>query len=126
MSDVSKIENQPGYLFGLQMTSHLAWVTGSVTGALFGGLIDPRSFGIPFALPALFICLLILQIKRVHHFYVLLIAGMSSFFFKLALPGNWYILLTALLASGIGMAIKTKLIPSPSTGEGEGGGEGEK
>jgi 4-azaleucine resistance transporter AzlC len=120
MSNTSKIENRPGYLFGLQLTSHVAWVLGSVGGALFGGLIDHQSYGIPFALPALFICLLLLQIRKVHHFYIMVIAGIFSLFFKWALPGNWYIILTALLASGIGMAVETKLIPSPSMGEGGG------
>jgi len=109
MSNTSKIENRPGYLFGLQITSHIAWITGSVGGALFGGLIDHKSYGIPFALPALFICLLIIQIRKVHHFYIMVVAGIFSLFFKWALPGNWYIILTALLASGIGIYISSKL-----------------
>jgi 4-azaleucine resistance transporter AzlC len=130
MSDTSKIENRPGFLFGLQLTSQFAWITGSVVGALFGGLINHQSYGIPFALPALFICLLIFQIKKVYHLYIMVIAGGLSLFFKWALPGNWYIILTALLASGIGMAFETKRISSPSRGEvgtaqnrGEGWGE---
>ena len=109
MSDTSKISNRPGYLFGLQITSHCAWITGSVGGALLGGLIDHKSYGIPFALPALFICLLLLQIRKVHHFYIMVIAGIFSLFFKWGLPGNWYIILTALLASGIGIYISSKL-----------------
>ncbi len=109
MSNTSKIENRPAYLFGLQLTSHVAWVLGSVGGALFGGLIDHQSYGIPFALPALFICLLLLQIRRVHHFYMMVIAGIFSLFFKWALPGNWYIILTALLASGVGIFINSKV-----------------
>lgn len=108
MSDTSKILNRPKYLFGLQMTSQLAWIAGSVGGALFGGLIDHKSYGIPFALPALFICLLVLQIKRFSHFGVMVIAGVSSIFFKWIFPGNWYIVLTALLAFGIGIAINRR------------------
>jgi 4-azaleucine resistance transporter AzlC len=108
MSNTSKIENRPVYLFGLQITSHFAWITGSVGGALFGGLIDHQSYGIPFALPALFICLLILQIRKIHHFLIMVIAGIASLFFKWAFPGNWYIILTALLASGIGVYISSK------------------
>jgi predicted branched-subunit amino acid permease len=133
MSDTSKISNRPRYLFGLQMTSHLAWISGSVGGAFFGSLIDPKSYGLPFALPALFICLLMIQMKSSLHFGIMVIAGISSLFFKWAIPGNWYILLTTLLASGIGVAIKSKAqnsFPSPSdaclpTGrrEGDGGGE---
>ena len=133
MSDTSKISNRPGYLFGLQITSHCAWITGSVGGALLGGLIDHKSYGIPFALPALFICLLVFQVRKIHHFFIMVMAGLSSLFFKWAFPGNWYIILTALLVSGIGIVIEKKLIPSPSTASGSGEplarrgeGEGEK
>lgn len=108
MSNTKKIENQPAYLFGLQITSHLSWISGSIGGALFGGLIDHQSYGIPFALPALFISLLLLQIRKRHHVYVMGIAGISSLFFKWALPGNWYLLLTPLVASAIGVHIGTK------------------
>ena len=109
MSDTSKILNRPKYLFGLQMTSQLAWISGSVGGAFFGSLIDHKEYGLPFALPALFICLLVLQIKGPNHFWMMVIAGISSLFFKWVFPGNWYILLATLLASGIGVAIKSKV-----------------
>ena len=108
MSETSKIENRPEYLFGLQVTSHLAWVSGSVGGAFFGSLIKSSGYGLPFALPALFICLLVVQIKSAHHFWMMIVAAGSSLFFKWAFPGNWYILLAALLTSGIGVAIKPK------------------
>ncbi len=115
MSNPSSISNRPSYLFGLQMISQIAWIAGSVGGALFGKLIDHQDYGIPFALSSLFICLLVMQIKKIHHLWVMMIAGIFSILFKWAIPGNWYILLTGLLASGIGMAIETKLISSPST-----------
>jgi 4-azaleucine resistance transporter AzlC len=106
MSSPSKISNRPSYLFGLQMTSQMAWIAGSVGGALFGKLIDHKEYGIPFALSSLFICLLVIQIKKIRHLWVMVIAGIFSIVFKWALPGNWYILLTGILASGIGMAIE--------------------
>lgn len=112
MVNPSKIENQPQYLFGLQGVSHLAWIIGSVMGGLFGGWIDHQSYGIPFALPALFICLLILQIKRRIHFYLLGIAAILSLFFKYALPGSCYILLTAFLTSGLGVVMEKKFSSS--------------
>lgn len=117
MSDSSKIANRPNYLLGLQMTAQLAWVGGTVGGAFFGGVIDHQSYGIPFALPSLFICLLLLQIRKAHHLYLMAIAGVLSVFFKWVFPGNWYIILTALFASGIGVALESTRIPSPSMGE---------
>lgn len=107
MSNTSKILNRPGYLFGLQVTSQLSWIAGSAIGALFGNLIDHKEFGIPFALPSLFICLLLIQIKKVRHLWVMVMAGISSIFFKWAFPGNWYIVLTGLFASGLGMVLET-------------------
>ncbi len=103
MAEPSKISERPGFVLGLQATSQAAWVAGSLSGALFGPLIDPRGFGLPFALPALFICLLVLQIKSRQQFWVMIIAGVSALFFKWALPGNWYIVPAALVASAIGV-----------------------
>jgi 4-azaleucine resistance transporter AzlC len=106
MSNPSNISNRPSYLFGLQMTSQIAWIAGSFGGALFGRLIDHKEYGIPFALSSLFICLLVIQIRKIHHLWVMVIAGISSIAFKWALPGNWTILLTGIFASGIGIAIE--------------------
>ncbi len=108
MADPSKISNRPRYLFALQVTSQSAWISGSVVGALFGSFVDSSAYGIPFALPALFICLLVIQIKSPNHFGMMVIAGISSLFFKWVFPGNWYILLATFLASGIGVIIKPK------------------
>ncbi|OGP65689.1 MAG: hypothetical protein A2170_02615 [Deltaproteobacteria bacterium RBG_13_53_10] len=108
LAEPSKISERPGYLLGLQITSQAAWVSGSLIGAFFGTLVDHKGYGLPFALPALFICLLVLQIKSRRHFRVMIIAGISALFFRWAIPGNWYIVLAALLASGIGVAIELK------------------
>lgn len=107
ISKLPEIKNRPPYLFGLQVTSQLAWIGGSVAGAFFSSLAKGTEWGLPFALPALFICLLVLQIKSLRHLWVMVMAGIFSLFFKWALPGNWYILVTALLASGIGILIET-------------------
>ena len=117
MSNPLNISNRPSYLFGLQMTSQIAWIAGSFGGALFGRLIDHKEYGIPFALSSLFICLLVIQIKKIQHLWVLVIAGISSIVFKWALPGNWYILLTGILASGIGIFINSKVQSSKPKGE---------
>ena len=105
MADPSKITNRPRYLFALQMTSQLAWISGSVAGALFGSFIKRSAYGIPFALPALFICLVVLQLKSKIHFVVMGLAGIFSLLFKGLLPGNWYIITAALAASIAGLTL---------------------
>jgi 4-azaleucine resistance transporter AzlC len=106
ISNLPRVKNNPPYLFGLQMTSHFAWVIGSIGGALFGPFIKISEYGLPFALPSLFICLLVFQLKSFRHFWIMAVAGVSSLFFKWAFQGNWYILLAALLAAGIGVVIE--------------------
>lgn len=105
-SNLPKVKNNPHYVLGLQITSHLAWVIGSIGGALFGPFIKISEYGLPFALPSLFICLLVFQLKSVRHFGIMVVAGISSLFFKWALQGNWHILLAALLAGGIGVGVE--------------------
>jgi hypothetical protein len=78
------ISNRPNYLFGLQMISHLVWIGGSLGGALFGELIGHEWMGFPFALVALFICLLVLEIKSLHFFGVMIPVRIFSVFFKAA------------------------------------------
>ncbi len=107
MADPLKIADRPRYLFALQMTSQLAWIGGSTAGAVFGSFIPSAAFGIPFALPALFICLLVFQLKSKTHFWVMGVAGISSLVFKEILPGNWYMIAAGLLASGFGLVIES-------------------
>jgi 4-azaleucine resistance transporter AzlC len=111
MADPSKISNRPRYLLALQMTSQLAWISGSVAGALFGSFIKSSAYGIPFALPALFICLLVFQLKTKIHFWVMGLAGVFSLLLKEMLPGNWYMVTAALIASIAGLLFK--MSPSP-------------
>jgi len=106
ISNLPKVKNNAPYLFGLQITSHFAWVIGSIGGALFGPFIKISEYGLPFALPSLFICLLVFQLKSFRHFWIMVVAGVSSLFFKWAFQGNWYILLAALLAAGIGVVVE--------------------
>ena len=106
MADPSRILNRPRYLFALQTTSHLAWISGSVGGALFGSVINPSAYGIPFAMPALFICLLMFQLKSKIHFGVMGLAAVFSLLFKEVLPGNWYMIGAALIASIAGLLVE--------------------
>ena len=103
MSDPKKIIGRPSFLLGLQVTAQLAWVSGTALGAVFGSLVNSASYGIPFALPALFICLLVLQLKNRMHIIVMLVAGALSVILKNSLPGNWNLVIAAVIASGAGI-----------------------
>jgi len=106
MADPFRVSNRPRCLFALQATSQFAWISGSVGGALFGSIVNPSDYGIPFAMPALFICLLVFQLKSKIHFWVMGLAAVSSLLFRVLLPGNWYMIGAALIASIAGLLIE--------------------
>ena len=103
MADTAKIDGRPYYLMALQMAAWLAWFCGSVVGAVFGSLIDRGSFGIPFAMTALFICLLALQLKSRAHLAVAVVAGVLALSFKGLLPNNLDIVAAAIAAPLAGL-----------------------
>jgi 4-azaleucine resistance transporter AzlC len=122
MSDTKKIEGHPGFLFGLQVTAQAAWIVSTVTGALFGPLINSTAYGIPFALPSLFICLLVLQLKTRVHITVMMISGVLSVGFIYILPGNWNLVLAAIAASMMGMWLAAEDNEEEQINEGAGPG----
>ncbi|MBE3581439.1 MAG: AzlC family ABC transporter permease [Thermoanaerobacteraceae bacterium] len=95
------------YHFALHLASHSSWVLASLLGGLTGNILgDPGRLGFNFALPAMFIILLILQLKDKR---TLLVAGVAAFLsvaIALHLPGNWNIILAACAAATIGVALE--------------------
>lgn len=88
------------YQLGANCAIYLAWSTTSLIGALMGGVIeDPLKWGLDFAMPATFLVLLIPMLKNKKDLIVCLIAGVISVLGMLYLPGKWYIILAALLAT---------------------------
>jgi 4-azaleucine resistance transporter AzlC len=86
-----------------------AWVIGSLTGALAGNLItDVRPFALDYALPAMFIALLILQVRSRLHVWVAVIGGAAS----LALWGagltQWNVILATVIAATLGAVVETQ------------------
>ena len=108
MADTSKISGRPNYQIALQVTAWLAWFSGSLIGALFGSLIDSASFGIPFAMTALFICLLMIQIKSRAHLAVAVGSGLLALSLKGILPNNLFIVAAAIIAPIIGLLLTQK------------------
>ena len=51
---------------GLNITAYVSWIIACTMGAIFGHLLsDPEAFGFDFALTAMFLALLVLQIESV-------------------------------------------------------------
>ncbi len=107
-----KIDKTPPVLriLATNMTAHFAWVAGSVAGFFTGSLItDLEMLGLDFALPAMFIFLLVIQLASLKYILVALLAITLSLFFISYLGGHWYIIITTLVAATAGLFLdKTK------------------
>ncbi|MGI6557873.1 MAG: AzlC family ABC transporter permease [Limnochordia bacterium] len=69
----------PWLLLGINLASYGTWVLSSLVGGLFGSILpDPARLGLDFALPAMFIALLVVQLKGPVHVLVGGAAGAVS------------------------------------------------
>ncbi|BCV21372.1 AzlC family ABC transporter permease [Moorella sp. Hama-1] len=107
ISHYAEHEARLPYHFGLHLTAHSSWILASLLGGLAGNLIgDPSRFGFNFALPAMFIILLVMQLKDKK---TLLVAGLAAAFsvaIAVAWPGNWNIILATILAATLGVILE--------------------
>ena len=87
---------------------HLAWVLGTVLGVLAGGMIgDVYPFGLDYALPAMFIALLVMQIRGRQYLIVALIAAtLSMLVWSFGLT-QWNVILAAVFSAAIGAGVET-------------------
>lgn len=79
-------------------TAYFAWFISSVFGYYGGEFIPPNSFGINYALIAMFICLLIFQLNGKIYLIVAIVSGVLSVTLSLFISGTSYIILASLFA----------------------------
>lgn len=99
------------WMHGLNLTAYLNWIFANIAGAYFGQWIsDPEKFGLDFALPAMFIGLLILAIvsrKKVKlDVIVAICAVVIAVAVAIVYPGNVGVIVATVVASTIGMVIE--------------------
>jgi 4-azaleucine resistance transporter AzlC len=88
--------------------ANLIWFISTVTGGVVGQHIPPSAFGIDYALIAMFICLLVLQLKGRAYVWTGLLAAVLAVTLALLIPGNLYIVLSSVLAASVGAAIRNR------------------
>lgn len=89
----------PVDLVAVNIVSQASWVIGSILGGVLGAFIPPGSFGIDFALPAMFICLIFMQLRHRLDVLIALFAGLCGLGIRLLDPGNPYAALIAAIAA---------------------------
>ena len=94
------------------VVNHVAnavWVVSTVAGGFTGRFIPDGAFGIDYALIAMFICLLVFQIRGGIYVLTAVISGGVAIGLSLAIPGNLYVVLASIFAATAGVLIKKKL-----------------
>ena len=98
-------------------TANLMWLISTVAGVYFGHLIPAHALGIDYALTAMFICLLISQIRKLIPLLTAVIAGLTAVGLALMIPGNTYIVIASMAAATVGVMIQQKVMRrSPDNG----------
>ncbi|HOO90217.1 MAG TPA: AzlC family ABC transporter permease [Syntrophales bacterium] len=90
----------------LNHTTNLTWIASTVAGGFGGEFIPAGAFGIDYALSAMFICLLIFQLRGKVYVIVAVIAGLLAVGLSLLIPGNSYIVIASVLAAALGVIFK--------------------
>lgn len=94
------------FLVGLQVTAYLAWAASSLAGAVLGNLASGVAhLGMDYALPAMFIALLVLQVKDRGALLVAALAAAVSVLLA-GLPGNANVIVATLAAATVGVFIR--------------------
>ena len=102
----AKGETGAGETFGINVIAQSAWVGGTVLGLAASTLItDIRPIGLDYALPAMFIALLLGQLKSRQHLAVAVIAGLLSTALMLAGLDQSHVLAATIIAATIGLGV---------------------
>ena len=97
-----------GQALRINLVCQLAWIGGSLLGVLAGGLIeDVRPLGLDYALPAMFIALLVMQLRGRLYLWAALVAGGLSLLIWLSGLTQWNVILAAVLAAALAAGVET-------------------
>ncbi len=98
------------YFAGLGLSAYLGWTGATFAGALLGGMIGSTDrLGMNFALPAMYISLLILLIRRKSHLYTALAAALIALLVGWIIPSamanNFNIIAATLVGATLGVVL---------------------
>jgi 4-azaleucine resistance transporter AzlC len=93
--------------FGVNITAQSSWVLGSLAGYLAGGRIaDVRPVGLDYALPAMFIALLVPQVIKPVYLVMAVLAGSLSVFLSLYGFSQSHVIAATVIASTVGLGVE--------------------
>lgn len=93
--------------FALNGTAQVSWVLGTIAGVLAGGVVsDVEGLGMDYALPAMFIALVFMQVHNSTYFTVGVLGGIAAMVFQVAGMGTWSIIAATVLAASMGVVLE--------------------
>lgn len=99
----------------LNQTANLTWIASTVAGAYAGQLIPAGAFGVDYALTAMFLCLLVFQLRSRLHAVTAVLSGGLALALYLAVPGNAYVVAASVLGASAGFALTRGARPREET-----------
>ena len=97
-----------GEAISINLVCQLAWVAGSLLGSIAGSLIkDVRPFALDYALPAMFIALLVLQLRGRLFVWVAILSGVLSMVIWGAELTQWNVILATVVGATAGAMVET-------------------
>lgn len=108
ITEVEKKRRSAVYFFTVNIVAQTTWVFSSLLGGIMVGFLpNTEKVGINFALPAMFIALMMLQIRNKICILVAVISGVLSLIISLLIQGNWNIIIATISAATIGVMIES-------------------
>jgi len=97
----------PTESIALNLTAQVSWVLGSWLGLVVGGLItDIKFFALDYTLPAMFIALLMMQLKNRVQLMVAITAGIFAVVLLLAGLDQWYVIIATVVGASLGALVE--------------------
>ena len=95
----------------INLICQLSWIVGTILGSLAGNLIsDVRPFALDYALPSMFIALLILQVHNRKHVIVAIVGAIISIIlWKIGIT-QWNVILATVIGATLGAILETAAI----------------
>jgi len=90
------------------VTAQLSWLLGGWLGAVVGGLIsDVKPLALDYTLPAMFVALLVMQIRLKTEVVVAVLAGTVSVVLTLIGVGRWSVIVATVLGATLGVILES-------------------
>jgi 4-azaleucine resistance transporter AzlC len=97
-----------GETLGVNLISQVAWVSGTWLGIVAGNLVaDVKPFGLDYALAAMFVALLVFQLKAKSYILVAILSGTISVILILAGVSQWNVMIATVIGASVGVMLES-------------------